>query len=113
MAQPLTSSKNADQTGSIVTLSEDLYKNEAVQEKIDYALKHLNEKRKSEEQLKLLAVVSVTRQVINGFRFVFTTKLVEEGTKKEALYRITHFEKHGKPENTEVTLEEVKSEEKK
>ena len=53
--------------------------------------------------MELKEVVSVTRQVVNGFIWVFIVKLADGGG-CVGQYKITYFEKHGKPENPEVTI---------
>lgn len=111
MAQLINSTQNAKLLGDIVKISEDIYSTEAITDKIDEALKYLNDQRKQtkEAPLSLDKILKVTRQVTNGFLYVFTVNLTNEDLKTTGCYKINYFQKHGKPENTEITLEEEPS----
>ncbi|VDD76311.1 unnamed protein product [Mesocestoides corti] len=105
MAQKATK-RETETTGGITNLTPEACQSEEAHEKVGTALKHLNKSRESANALRLVEIVSATKQVTNGFRYVFTVKL-SVGGKAASQYKIVYFEKHGKPENPEISLTRV------
>ena len=98
--------KKVQQLGDVTQLAPSTLKASKVREKLDVVLQQINSHR--EKPLRLVEIVSASRQIINGITYVFHVRLREEGSHQVKDYKITFFEVLGDDPSVEAFLRSVK-----
>ena len=91
--------------GEVIQLSPTALNSPNLRKKLDAAMKTVNEKRN--QPLNLVELISATKQVINGIKYVFQVKLREDGDEVVKDYKIGYLEMLGEKSNVQVTLQDA------
>ena len=106
MTEQLIVPRTVQSLGGVIQLPPTTFHSQFIQQKVALALQHLNAHR--QRKLRLVEIVSATRQVINGVTYVFTVTLREEGSQEVKYYKITFFEVLGDDPSLEAVLSGLK-----
>lgn len=94
--------ERCETVGDIEQLTREAYLSPEMRKKVKKTLKMVNSTRFV--PLRLVEIVSATKQAVNGVKYNFALKLRESGSKEAMDYSLSICEQQGSKNNVEISL---------